>query len=111
MTMYAGKKPKWAREVDVDNYQDIFELTAAAAQSLHIVVGHSVTDPDGSKQIIVEAVSLETSALTLTNYAKFPAGSSIFMPKITTPTKYWKCASSDTAVVGDWYKEELTQCT
>jgi len=108
--MIAGNKPNWAREIDTDNFQDMFGLSAAAAKKLQIVSGKSTKDLDGNNRNIVNAVSFETTRVTLTDYATFPIGSTILQPNISTgPLLFVKVASSTTPVIGDWYEVAMTQ--
>lgn len=111
MVPEAGLKLNWAREIDSDNVGDYFGLTKAVTEKLNVVWGHTVTDFDGTVWNVVDAVSDETSAPTMTNYAALGIGSIIRFPKLTTPTIYMKCASSSPAVVGDWYYNNFTVLT
>jgi hypothetical protein len=104
----AGKKPNWAREIDVDNFQDMFGLSAAATLKLTVVSGKSVIDQAGQQHHVITAV-VTAQTITLTDYAKFGIGSRIYHTGATTPTVYVKCAASANPALGDWYKEELTQ--
>jgi len=106
----AGNKPNWAREIDSDNFQDIFSLTAAAAAKLQVVHGLSVIDQAGVLHNTVDCVATGTT-LTMTDYANFGIGSKVWHVGAATPTLYVKCAKSSPGVIGDWYLEELTQAT
>lgn len=108
MAIYAGKKPNWAREIDSNNFQDIFGLTAAAAQKLNVVRGESVLDQDGNKRVLVHATSL-AATLTLTDYANFQIGSTITHITGGAAIVYIKVASTASPVIGDW--DKLTGAT
>ncbi len=102
MSLTAGKKPNWAREIDSDNYQDIFGLSASDAEKLGLVIGHAVMDTDGNKRIVLHCTSYETSELTWANYANVPVGSVVIMPSISTPAMFLKVGTAGAAT--DWKK-------
>lgn len=110
MAIYAGKKPNWAREVDSNNFQDVFGLTAAAAQKLNLVRGESVIDQSGNKLLVPHALS-KASSITLTDYASFPIGATITHITSGAAIVYIKTASSTPAVIGDWDKLTGTTVT
>jgi hypothetical protein len=105
-----GDKPRWAREIDTDNPQDMLNLTAAQAANIAVFSGKAVTDENGNRQIIIEAVAT-ASTINLTDYANFGIGSIIIHTGAAAPTLYIKVAKSTIPVAGDWYKQQLTVCT
>lgn len=109
MTLYAGKKPNWARPIDSSDFMTMLSLTKAQADKLNIVEGYSVVDDDGTKHNILHCISRETSIpADMADYGEMDIGSTVFFPSVTTPTVFWKCKKSSTAAEGDWYIEELT---
>jgi len=105
MALTAGKKPNWARNIDSDNFQDIYGLAATDAQKLGLVEGKAVIDSNGTKRIILVCTSFETSELTWANYANVPIGSRVYMPLVTTPGVWLKKANAGATT--DWLKQAI----
>lgn len=105
----AGKKYYPMRECGFDDIGELLNITAAQAAALSQVRAWSGKDPDGNLKIVWEAVFNDTgSAFSPTVYQNMDIGSSILVIDSGTVRKVWKVAKSATAVVGDWYYEELT---
>ncbi|MGD1007692.1 MAG: hypothetical protein ABR980_10730 [Ignavibacteriaceae bacterium] len=104
----AGLKSRWAREVDVNNPEDIFGITNAQASVFSVIHGLAVEDNGGNKIIKVDAIA--TSGFNLTDYGAFPVGSTILRMG-AAPALYVKVLSSATPADSDWFYATLTVCS
>lgn len=107
---YAGEKYYPWRELGFDSWADLLAITAAQAAQLTAVVAHSGIDPtSGEKRIVFSAMFDDSSsACTLTVYGNMDKGSRLLIVDTGTVRVAYKVAKSSTAVVGDWYYEDLT---
>jgi hypothetical protein len=105
-----GPKSRWAREVDVNDPEDVLILTNAQASVFSVISAKAVTDNSGNRWIVVDAVAT-AATFNLTDCANFGIGSTIKHTAALVPTLYVKVGNSATPVVGDWWKQPLTQAS
>jgi hypothetical protein len=103
-----GIKSRWAREIDVNDPEDVFGITNAQASVFSVIHGLSVEDNSGNHNLKVDAVAT-ASTFNLTDYSNFGIGSTILHIGASTPTLYVKIAASAPPAFTDWYKVQLSQ--
>ena len=107
---YAGNKYYPWRELGFNSWADLLGITEAQAKRLTAVVAQSGIDPtSGEKRVVFAATYISTTvACDLTVYGNMDIGSRILIKDTGTVRVAYKVAKSATAVVGDWYYEDLT---
>ena len=110
---YAGKKYYPMRELGFDDWAELLSITAAQAAKLTAVRAWSGIDPTGGDARIVFDCCFNdiSSACVLSVYGAMDIGSKMLIIDSGTVRIAYKVAKSSTAVIGDWYFEELTVTT